>query len=195
MLYYGKRTADLSDFLLFHVNLDPHNTQSFAFEVPLWEFGLPDTARSRSATCSGGNQLHLARQGPDASSSSPTTRPYAIWQLIAPGAAALMEQTVTTASRRARAKAAARGTAAAAPGRDQPDWYKDAIIYQLHVKAFQDTTGDGIGDFAGLMQRLDYVQELGRHRDLADAVLPLAAARRRLRHLRLPLDQPVLRHA
>jgi maltose alpha-D-glucosyltransferase/alpha-amylase len=41
------------------------------------------------------------------------------------------------------------------------DWYKDAIIYQLHVKAFQDASGDGIGDFAGLMQRLDYVQELG----------------------------------
>ncbi|HVW54290.1 MAG TPA: maltose alpha-D-glucosyltransferase [Rhizobiaceae bacterium] len=41
------------------------------------------------------------------------------------------------------------------------DWYKDAIIYQLHVKAFQDSTDDGIGDFAGLMRRLDYVQELG----------------------------------
>jgi maltose alpha-D-glucosyltransferase / alpha-amylase len=45
--------------------------------------------------------------------------------------------------------------------RSQPDWYKDAIIYQLHIKAFQDSNGDGIGDFAGLMQRLDYVQELG----------------------------------
>ena len=41
------------------------------------------------------------------------------------------------------------------------DWYKDAIIYQLHVKAFQDATGDGIGDFEGLMQRLDYVESLG----------------------------------
>ncbi|MGN6582181.1 MAG: maltose alpha-D-glucosyltransferase [Rhizobiaceae bacterium] len=41
------------------------------------------------------------------------------------------------------------------------DWYKDAIIYQLHVKAFQDSTDDGIGDFAGLMRRLDHVQELG----------------------------------
>jgi maltose alpha-D-glucosyltransferase/alpha-amylase len=41
------------------------------------------------------------------------------------------------------------------------DWYKDAIIYQLHVKAFQDSTGDGIGDFAGLIQRLDYVESLG----------------------------------
>ena len=41
------------------------------------------------------------------------------------------------------------------------DWYKDAVIYQLHVKAFQDSNNDGIGDFGGLMQRLDYVQELG----------------------------------
>ncbi|MFD1912208.1 maltose alpha-D-glucosyltransferase [Halodurantibacterium flavum] len=45
--------------------------------------------------------------------------------------------------------------------RSQSDWYKDAVIYQLHIKAFQDSNGDGIGDFAGLMQRLDYVQELG----------------------------------
>lgn len=41
------------------------------------------------------------------------------------------------------------------------DWYKDAVIYQLHVKAFQDSNNDGMGDFGGLMQRLDYVQELG----------------------------------
>ena len=45
--------------------------------------------------------------------------------------------------------------------RSQRDWYKDAIIYQLHIKAFQDANNDGIGDFAGLMQRLDYIQELG----------------------------------
>jgi maltose alpha-D-glucosyltransferase/alpha-amylase len=41
------------------------------------------------------------------------------------------------------------------------DWYKDAIIYQLHVKAFADSNDDGIGDFKGLMQRLDYLQDLG----------------------------------
>jgi maltose alpha-D-glucosyltransferase/alpha-amylase len=44
---------------------------------------------------------------------------------------------------------------------DAADWYKDAVIYQLHVKAFQDSNRDGIGDFAGLMSRLDHVQELG----------------------------------
>src|SRR6266545_1043045 len=45
--------------------------------------------------------------------------------------------------------------------RSDRDWYKDAIIYQLHVKAFSDGNADGIGDFAGLLQGLDYVQQLG----------------------------------
>jgi maltose alpha-D-glucosyltransferase/alpha-amylase len=40
-------------------------------------------------------------------------------------------------------------------------WYKDAVIYQLHVRTFCDSNGDGIGDFPGLMQKLDYLQELG----------------------------------
>ncbi|WP_062210135.1 maltose alpha-D-glucosyltransferase [Aureimonas sp. AU12] len=47
------------------------------------------------------------------------------------------------------------------PNREAPDWYKDAIIYQLHVKTFMDSNGDGIGDFAGLLSKLDYVKELG----------------------------------
>jgi maltose alpha-D-glucosyltransferase/alpha-amylase len=42
-----------------------------------------------------------------------------------------------------------------------PLWYKDAIIYELHVRAFADSNGDGIGDFAGLLSRLDYLQDLG----------------------------------
>jgi maltose alpha-D-glucosyltransferase/alpha-amylase len=45
--------------------------------------------------------------------------------------------------------------------RDDKDWYKDAIIYQLHVKAFRDSSGDGIGDFGGLLAHLDYIQQLG----------------------------------
>jgi maltose alpha-D-glucosyltransferase / alpha-amylase len=40
-------------------------------------------------------------------------------------------------------------------------WYKDAILYQLHVKAFADSNNDGIGDFVGLTERLDYLQDLG----------------------------------
>jgi maltose alpha-D-glucosyltransferase / alpha-amylase len=40
-------------------------------------------------------------------------------------------------------------------------WYKDAVIYQVHVRAFYDSSGDGNGDFRGLAQKLDYLQELG----------------------------------
>jgi maltose alpha-D-glucosyltransferase/alpha-amylase len=42
-----------------------------------------------------------------------------------------------------------------------PLWYKDAIIYELHVRAFHDANQDGIGDFQGLIQKLDYLQDLG----------------------------------
>ena len=41
------------------------------------------------------------------------------------------------------------------------DWYKDAVFYEVHVKAFMDGNGDGVGDFAGLTERLDYLAELG----------------------------------
>jgi maltose alpha-D-glucosyltransferase/alpha-amylase len=42
-----------------------------------------------------------------------------------------------------------------------PLWYKDAIIYEIHVRAFMDSNGDGIGDFQGLLSKLDYLQDLG----------------------------------
>ena len=44
---------------------------------------------------------------------------------------------------------------------NDPCWYKDAIIYQIHVKSFFDANNDGIGDFAGLIQKLDYIVDLG----------------------------------
>ena len=44
---------------------------------------------------------------------------------------------------------------------DDPLWYKDAIIYEIHVRAFHDSNGDGIGDFRGLTEKLDYLQDLG----------------------------------
>src|ERR1700739_1148086 len=42
-----------------------------------------------------------------------------------------------------------------------PLWYQTAIIYELHVRAFCDSNGDGVGDFPGLLQKLDYLQDLG----------------------------------
>lgn len=43
----------------------------------------------------------------------------------------------------------------------EPLWYKDAIIYELHIKAFRDKNQDGIGDFEGLLDKLNYIEELG----------------------------------
>jgi len=64
----------------------------------------------------------------------------------------------STSSRAARADAP-RTRSTGLPS--DPEWYRDAIIYELHVRAFSDGTGDGRGDFAGLLTKLDYLQELG----------------------------------
>ena len=68
---------------------------------------------------------------------------------------------------------------------DEALWYKDAVIYELHVRAFYDSQNDGMGDFAGLTQKLDYLQDLGV---TAIWVLPIqsfAVEGRRVRHRRL----------
>ncbi len=51
--------------------------------------------------------------------------------------------------------------AQAALSDNNPYWYKDAVIYEVHVRAYSDGNGDGIGDFIGLTEKLDYVQDLG----------------------------------
>jgi len=87
ILYYGRRTPDLSSFILVAVNLDPHAPQGADFEVPLWEFGLPDGASiavedlvdGERFTWTGKIQhVHL----------DPAERPYAIWRLIRPESSA-----------------------------------------------------------------------------------------------------------
>ncbi|WP_404926174.1 alpha-1,4-glucan--maltose-1-phosphate maltosyltransferase [Mesorhizobium sp. ORM16] len=87
IIYYGKRTADLADFLLFHVCLDPHSAHGADFEVPLWEFGLPDDASIEVEDMVTGHRftwhgkvqhIHL----------DPFYKPYAAWRLIRPAASA-----------------------------------------------------------------------------------------------------------
>ena len=46
-------------------------------------------------------------------------------------------------------------------GASDPLWYKDAVIYEAHVRAFHDSNGDGMGDFRGLAEKLDYLEDLG----------------------------------
>ena len=54
-----------------------------------------------------------------------------------------------------------RGSAAAAGDPGDPEWYRDAVIYEVHVRSFRDSNGDGIGDFRGLTEKLDYLCDLG----------------------------------
>jgi starch synthase (maltosyl-transferring) len=83
ILYYGKYTSDLSDFVLVAVNLDPHNPQGAHFEVPLWAFGLADEASIDVENLVTGDRLawtgkvqHMLLD--------PRERPYAIWRLVRP---------------------------------------------------------------------------------------------------------------
>ena len=72
------------------------------------------------------------------------------------------EQAATTGAAGAdTTTAAGAGRADTAGLGKQPGWWKEAIVYQLYPRSFQDSNGDGIGDLKGIMQRLDYLQELG----------------------------------
>ena len=51
-----------------------------------------------------------------------------------------------------------RGRTLWSPG---PRWYRDAVIYELHVRSFYDSNGDGVGDLPGLIEKLGYLQDLG----------------------------------
>ncbi len=85
VLYYSKRDDAAEDFVLFQVLLDPRAPHEFGFEVPLWEFGLPDDASIEVEDLVHGNRFtwhgknHTLRLDPQ-------DRPYAIWRLIPPGA-------------------------------------------------------------------------------------------------------------
>ena len=76
-----------------------------------------------------------------------------------------------------------------------PLWYKDAIIYELHVKTFFDRTATALATFAGLIEKLDYLARPRRHVPVAAAVLRVSAARRRVRHRPLRADASAVRHA
>nr|WP_229779266.1 alpha-1,4-glucan--maltose-1-phosphate maltosyltransferase [Pseudomonas matsuisoli] len=79
ILYFGKRTADLSNFILVAVNLDPHNAHEAQFELPLWEFGLPDDASSQGEDLMNGHrwQWHGKVQ---TTRLDPQLSPFGIWR-------------------------------------------------------------------------------------------------------------------
>lgn len=85
VLYYGKSDEEAGSYILVHVNLDPHTAQEFDFEVPLWEFGLPDEASIEVEDLRHGN--HFTWHGKmQRLRLDPNDCPYAIWRIYPPGA-------------------------------------------------------------------------------------------------------------
>ncbi len=86
VLYYGRMDEASGNYILFHVLIDPHAPAEFPFEVPLWEFGLPDEASIEVQDLV--NKNHFTWHGKDHRLAlDPQNRPYAIWRLIPPGGA------------------------------------------------------------------------------------------------------------
>ena len=177
-------SPDGRDLVLVVVNLDPTNMQHGFVQLPLADWGLtPRYDRSRSHDLLVGRALLLARRmelraarsaGTASRTSSRRASP-----ATGPGAAVYRRRSRTTD---------------AMPTIRTPLWFKDAVIYQAHVRAFFDSNNDGIGDFPGLT-RSSTTCRARRQLPLAAAVLSLAAARRRLRHRRLREHPSELRHA
>lgn len=79
ILYFGKRTADLSNFILIAVNLDPHNAHEAHFELPLWEFGLPDDATTQGEDLMNGHRWHWHGKT-QFTRLDPNQLPFGIWR-------------------------------------------------------------------------------------------------------------------
>jgi starch synthase (maltosyl-transferring) len=80
ILYYGKATEDRTDILLFAVNLDPHNAHDCDFEVPLWEFGLPDHGTVEVEDVVSGHRFSWTGKVQHMRL-DPETMPYVVWRL------------------------------------------------------------------------------------------------------------------
>ena len=149
--------------VLVVVNLDPRHPQSGWVDLDLDALGLAqgvpfevhDLLTGRSLRMGGHPQLRHAGPGRGARARPARAPPR---RLRPPSRCPGDHQ--RHPRRRSGAGALANDPRPRSSGRSS-DWYKDAVIYELHVRAFHDSDGDGIGDFPGLIEKLDYLQELG----------------------------------
>ena len=145
LLCYSKTDpAETGPPVLVVVNLDARQRQQGFVDVDLAALGLPYEIELRASSTS---SRTAASAGTGRGTSSTSTR---------------RPRPTSSASSRHEPRSAG-GAVVSDPDRvdGPPDWYRDAIIYELHVRAFADSNGDGIGDFNGLAHRLDYLADLG----------------------------------
>ena len=167
------------DTVIVVVNLDPHATRETMVHLDLpalgldWHDSLPRPRRDHR------RDLELGRAQLRPARPRPRTRPRADRQ-----EAPLTRRELTDADHPSAVRTSA----------TSPDWFKTAVFYEVLVRSFRDSNGDGTGDFKGLTEKLDYLAVARRRLPVGAAVLHLAAARRRLRRRRLHRHPPRGRH-
>ena len=165
ILYYGKATPGEGRLPALRRQSRPAQYPGADFEVPLWEFGLPDQSSIAGGGPGDRRALHL--DGQDPARAARSERPALLHLAADPaGGGTLMQRQEesameTPAETQADIERERQRQRDGVIDRSEIGWFKDAIIYQLHIKAFMDANGDGIGDFEGLKQRLDYIASLG----------------------------------
>ena len=167
VLLFEKATPARDNVLLIAVSLDPYSGPGGGHRSAALGMGLAGPRHDRRAGPDGRSPFHLDRQ-----ETAHPPRPRSASLL---GLAPQTRKRIFHMARKPNVQLI-----------DDPLWYKDAVIYQLHVKSFFDANNDGIGDFAGLHAKLDYIASLGVNTVWLFAVLSVSAQGRRLRHRRVP---------
>ena len=172
----GPRRRQRRDLVLVVVNLDPYHVQEATVHLDLGAVGLPDGGPTGPTTSSPARPTSGRGRPTTCASTRPPIRSATCSTSAAP-----------TVRRHDRALSTA---SIAADHR----WYQRAVFYEVLVRGFNDSNDDGTGDLRGLIDRARLPRVAGRRLPLAAAVLPVAAARRRLRRLRLPHRAARVRH-
>ena len=137
------------------VNLDPHHVQSGWVKIPIETLELdPEESYQAHDLLTGARFLWHGERNYVELDPQTASGPYFSDTPAHPARAGFRLFHVTTMKRKKKQ----RGNLLLA---DDPLWYKDAVIYELHVRAFPDGNADGIGDFKGLTEKLDYLHDLG----------------------------------
>ena len=192
IIAYSKRCARRRrTTLLVVVNLDPHHTQHGHVRSVRCRTSGP--ARGYASTICSPTRVRLARRRNYVRFDPGVRRRTGTTCSFDPDIRQGHDPVATDTPNSDRPRRLAVASAAAAD--DDPLWYKDAIIYQAHVKSFFDSNNDGIGDFQGLTAEARLPAGPRHHLPVAAAVLSLAAQGRRLRHRRLSERPSELRHA